>query len=268
MEHLENITAIRCTVLGFDKDYWGPVCDEMMSFKRLIVTYAHSRKDLISFVYDFEPMLILMELTPENIAIATYLAGFHKYRQAFTVGVWEGETVNFKKFIENHLVSAVLQKSDSARKDAMSIFRKFKRYYRYGVNLKSLTDKMPITNDICWHDPSWDERFTREYISNKLDKLGVKRELEGHRYLIAAIALYYSQRGAPEPNKLYTNIAYYYDTTPAAVEKAIRYAIETAWMVGDIDCQHRMFGMSIDEEKGKPTNAEFIARLAQDDYWK
>ncbi len=127
---------------------------------------------------------------------------------------------------------------------------------------------MPISNDICWHDYSWDDRFTREFISEKLDRLGVRKELEGHKYLIAAIAMNYAMRSVPEPVKLYSRIAEYYDTTPAAVEKAIRYAIETAWIVGDIDYQHMIFGMTIDEEKGKPTNSEFIARLALDDYWK
>ena len=45
---------------------------------------------------------------------------------------------------------------------------------------------------------------------------------------------------------------------------AVRYAIETAWVTGDIFYQQELFGMTVSEDRGKPTNAEFIARLALD----
>ena len=268
MDLPKGIITVRCTILGTDQGYWERITYELEDFHRFIFTYAHTREDMVGFVYEYEPMLILMEMTPENIGIATYMAGLSKYRLAFTVGMCEGNVKSFKKFEDHKLVSTLLTKSGEDRKDAMSIMRKYKRYYRYGCNLKSLTEKMPIVNDICWHDPSWDERSTWDHISNKLDKLGVRKELEGHRYLIAAIAIQSAVRDVPEPSKLYSNIADYYETTPSAVEKAIRYAIETAWMTGDIEMQHKVFGMTVDEEKGKPTNSEFIARLALDDQWR
>ena len=62
---------------------------------------------------------------------------------------------------------------------------------------------------------------------------------------------------------LYSRIAQRYGKNPAAVERGIRYAIETAWIRGDADFQEMVFSHSISPFKGKPTNAEFIARSSE-----
>ena len=62
-------------------------------------------------------------------------------------------------------------------------------------------------------------------------------------------------------SKLYELTALYFNTTAAAVEKSLRYALERAWTVGNICMQQIIFGNTIDEAKGKPTNSEFIARI-------
>jgi two-component system response regulator (stage 0 sporulation protein A) len=62
--------------------------------------------------------------------------------------------------------------------------------------------------------------------------------------------------------ELYPTIAQKYDTTSSRVERAIRHAIELAWDRGDIDKINKFFGYTISGEKGKPTNSEFIAIIA------
>jgi two-component system response regulator (stage 0 sporulation protein A) len=62
--------------------------------------------------------------------------------------------------------------------------------------------------------------------------------------------------------ELYPTIAQKYDTTPSRVERAIRHAIELAWDRGDLDKINKFFGYTISGEKGKPTNSEFIAIIA------
>ena len=57
-------------------------------------------------------------------------------------------------------------------------------------------------------------------------------------------------------------VAEKYDTTPSRVERAIRHAIELAWDRGNTDMISHYFGYTINLEKGKPTNGEFIARMA------
>ena len=62
--------------------------------------------------------------------------------------------------------------------------------------------------------------------------------------------------------ELYPSIAKKYNTTASRVERAIRHAIEVAWGRGKIDTINSLFGYTINNEKGKPTNSEFIAMIA------
>ena len=61
---------------------------------------------------------------------------------------------------------------------------------------------------------------------------------------------------------LYPDVAKKYNSTPQRVEKAIRHAIEVAWSRGKIDAIDELFGYTINNHKGKPTNSEFIALIA------
>ena len=162
------------------------------------------------------------------------------------------------------MLDGVIIKTGDARRDGTKVYHALVRNMRYGVNLNTIMEKMPVSGEVEWHDVSFEIRRTHDMLSDKLADLGVRKHLKGHKYLIAAIAMQSLEFGVPDLEKIYERIADYYEVTPKAVEKAIRYAIETAWVNGDIRYQHAMFGMSIDEERGKPTNAEFIARLAVD----
>ena len=61
---------------------------------------------------------------------------------------------------------------------------------------------------------------------------------------------------------LYPGIAKKFDTTPSRVERAIRHAIEVAWSRGKMDTIDELFGYTVNNRKGKPTNSEFIALIA------
>ncbi|HCL50205.1 MAG TPA: sporulation transcription factor Spo0A, partial [Clostridiaceae bacterium] len=62
--------------------------------------------------------------------------------------------------------------------------------------------------------------------------------------------------------ELYPAIAKKYNTTASRVERAIRHAIEVAWSRGEIDTINKVFGYTVHNDKGKPTNSEFIAMVA------
>lgn len=62
--------------------------------------------------------------------------------------------------------------------------------------------------------------------------------------------------------ELYPMIAEKFNTTPSRVERAIRHAIELAWDRGNVELMNKVFGYTIDVERGKPTNSEFIAMVA------
>ena len=88
--------------------------------------------------------------------------------------------------------------------------------------------------------------------------------IKGYSYIRDSISLMYnkpSMLGAIT-KELYPEIASMYDTTSSRVERAIRHAIEVSWTRGDYEVMEEIFGHSVDYDRAKPTNSEFIATLA------
>lgn len=92
--------------------------------------------------------------------------------------------------------------------------------------------------------------------------LGFSPQLVGTKYLMYMLMIKCSGLRM-SLNSIYSFIADKFNTTPKAVERAVRYSIERAWMIGDITMQFKIFGYSVDAGRGKPTNSEFIARLCE-----
>ena len=101
-------------------------------------------------------------------------------------------------------------------------------------------------------------------ISKILKHIGVPGHLLGWGYVREAVILAMKNRNILTAinSKLYPQIARKFDTTPSRVERAIRHAIEVAWDRGDMDVLCGYFGSTISADRGKPTNKEFIATVA------
>lgn len=262
MEKDRLIVEHRGLYLGRADGYFKEFSGHLSTLSRISFVTVKTEEALIEKCYSYEPMLIVIDLDPKSAEIAVKASRLAKYRQSVSIGLFAGDSESMKSLVDGFALTDIVTKTDDPCADAQNVLRLYRQNMKYGVNLKTITKKMPVVTDLVWHDNTRDEQTFRAAISDKLVRLGVKRELAGHRYLIAAIAMQSALHEAPKPKKLYGSVAEYYDTTPSAVERAIRYAIETAWVVGDIDYQQKYFGMSVDEDRGKPTNAEFIARLA------
>ena len=108
-------------------------------------------------------------------------------------------------------------------------------------------------------------RYDPEYLIRQiLLELGAPDHLVGHPYVVEAILLVVQDRTYIDSITfgLYPQLAAKFDTTASRVERAMRHLIEVTWTRGDLDTLNRYFGSTISPEKGKPTNGEFIARLA------
>ena len=94
--------------------------------------------------------------------------------------------------------------------------------------------------------------------------LGVPCHINGYNYLITAISLVVGNADLINSitKELYPAVAEKYKTTPSRVERAVRHAIECGWDRVDMDVMTEYFGNTISAIKGKPTNSEFIARVA------
>ena len=101
-------------------------------------------------------------------------------------------------------------------------------------------------------------------VTEILHQIGVPAHIKGYQFLRDAILL---TAADPEyinavTKRLYPEIAKNNNTTPSRVERAIRHAIEVAWDRGDVDTLNSYFGYTIHNLRGKPTNSEFIAMIA------
>ena len=101
-------------------------------------------------------------------------------------------------------------------------------------------------------------------VRNLLIEIGVPEHIKGSKYLVKAICAVVENDDLINAItcELYPLVAEAFQTTPSRVERAIRHAVEVAWIRCDLDVLRQHFGNTISPSKGKPTNSEFIARLA------
>ncbi len=101
-------------------------------------------------------------------------------------------------------------------------------------------------------------------VTDIIHEIGVPAHIKGYQYLREAIILTIHDMDMINAvtKVLYPEVAKKFGTTPSRVERAIRHAIEVAWDRGDIEVLQKFFGYTVSNIKGKPTNSEFIAMIA------
>lgn len=101
-------------------------------------------------------------------------------------------------------------------------------------------------------------------VTSVIHEIGVPAHIKGYQYLREAIMIAVGDMEVINAvtKVLYPEVAKRFDTTASRVERAIRHAIEVAWDRGDIETLQKYFGYTVSNAKGKPTNSEFIAMIA------
>lgn len=122
---------------------------------------------------------------------------------------------------------------------------------------KGFTAVNEITRELGAHE-------LESEVTNIIHEIGVPAHIKGYHYLREAIIM--SVNDVEMLNSitkvLYPTIAKKYQTTPSRVERAIRHAIEVAWSRGKVDTIDELFGYTVSNGKGKPTNSEFVALIS------
>jgi len=123
---------------------------------------------------------------------------------------------------------------------------------RGGENLRLADKRRPDKNNI------------ESMVTSIIHEIGVPAHIKGYQYLREAIIIAVNDMDVINAitKVLYPQVAKTFQTTPSRVERAIRHAIEVAWDRGDLDTLQRFFGYTVSNTKGKPTNSEFIALIA------
>lgn len=135
--------------------------------------------------------------------------------------------------------------------DTAAIADRVEEIAAYEYNLK-LPDGRKNGNDI------------ESMVTAIIHEIGVPAHIKGYQYLREAIMIAVDDMDVINAitKVLYPQVAKTFDTTPSRVERAIRHAIEVAWDRGDLETLQKFFGYTVSNTKGKPTNSEFIALIA------
>ncbi len=140
------------------------------------------------------------------------------------------------------------------------------------LNLSNLTEHVesllrarnPRQTSIQSPKPETETPDIEAQVTRIIHQIGVPAHIKGYQYLRTAILLTVkdSEIINSVTKVLYPSVAKKYSTTTSRVERAIRHAIEVAWDRGDVDTLNSYFGYTIQNNRGKPTNSEFIAMIA------
>ncbi|NLY43540.1 MAG: sporulation transcription factor Spo0A [Clostridiaceae bacterium] len=128
-------------------------------------------------------------------------------------------------------------------------------------------NRMAIRRDITNDDALVSNTTLKDLeasVTKVIHEVGVPAHIKGYQYLRDAIMMVIKDMDVINSitKQLYPSIARQYNTTPSRVERAIRHAIEVAWGRGQVEVLDSLFGYTIQNNKGKPTNGEFIAMIA------
>lgn len=144
--------------------------------------------------------------------------------------------------------------------DNQMLLNRIKHIRRIGEKRVREAKRQPIREDT----DTYKKGNLEADVTNVIHEIGVPAHIKGYQYLRDAIIL--SVNDMEMLNSitkiLYPTIAKKHQTTPSRVERAIRHAIEVAWSRGKMDTIDELFGYTVSTGKGKPTNSEFIALIA------
>ena len=132
------------------------------------------------------------------------------------------------------------------------------------VNLQSLMEQMRFAaQEEEAEEPAYSPTLESR-VTAIIHEVGVPAHIKGYQYVREAIMIAVEDMDVINAvtKVLYPEVAKRFGTTPSRVERAIRHAIEVAWDRGDLETLQHYFGYTVNSAKGKPTNSEFIAMIA------
>lgn len=224
-----------------------------------LVGHADNGKDICDIIREKEPDVVLLDIIMPKVDGLTVM-----------------ETINQDSTMKKHpafiVISAVGQEQITENAfnlgacyyimkpfDNEMILNRIKHFRNIGNAHKREVRRAGIglTRETLKRDLELD-------VTNIIHEIGVPAHIKGYQYLRDAILM--SIEDMEMLNSitkiLYPTIAKKHQTTPSRVERAIRHAIEVAWSRGKMDTIERLFGYTVNNGKGKPTNSEFIALIA------
>ena len=209
---------------------------------------AHNGADALELIKKHSPDIVVLDVVMPQID---------------GIGVLESmQTMRFDKTPHVIMLSSLGQSDMTQR--AMDLGARY--YMMKPVDFSVLTSRL-IGMANSTHLPLSGPNMTRNLdveVTRVIQQMGVPAHVKGYQYLRDAIIFVIEEMNllGAVTKELYPLIAKKHDSTSSRVERAIRHAIELAWDRGNMEMMSKFFGYTVNMERGKPTNSEFIAMVA------
>ncbi|AAM24528.1 two-component system response regulator (stage 0 sporulation protein A) [Caldanaerobacter subterraneus subsp. tengcongensis MB4] len=249
------IKKIRIAIADDNKEFANILAEYLSAQQNIeVVGVANDGNQAIEIIKNQSPDLLILDI------IMPYLDG---------IGVLEKINEEQLKKPKILILSAVGQEKITQRAIALGADYYVLKPFDLAMLSKRILELMEPDLDIVSRTVFHVVKAKKDYdleamITEIIHEVGVPAHIKGYMYLRDAISLVISNMEYLNSvtKMLYPKIAEKYNTTPSRVERAIRHAIEVAWSRGRTEVLNELFGYTINDEKGKPTNSEFIALIA------
>ena len=237
------------------------VVDDNINLVDMIKEYFKDNKliDVCYTAYDGEEAIELIQKEKDNFDVMILDLIMPKKD-----GMYVLEEMKNKGIVKNTIVATSYNASDVIRKvSEMNV----NYFILKPFDLMDLEKRIMDTMDCIKHEEKNLDLYHNNLnvsITKVLHELGIPSHIKGYQYIREGIGIVYER---PETiggitKELYPELAMKFDTTVSRVERAIRHAIEVSWNRGSWDLMEEIFGHSVDIDKAKPTNSEFIVTIA------
>ncbi|MDO5382590.1 MAG: sporulation transcription factor Spo0A [Eubacteriales bacterium] len=228
-----------------------------------IVGTADNGKDIIDIIKSKKPDVVLLDIImPQFDGIAVMEKILEEKKDDYEPSFIIISSIGKEDITENALDTGAAYYFMKPFDNEMLINRI--RYVRNASTIKSSVHKNHNGKVLSNENSNISDRNLESNITEMIHDIGIPAHIKGYQYLRDSIIL-----AVKEPDVinsitkvLYPTIAHMYNTTSSRVERAIRHAIEVAWNRGNTDTLNDLFGYTISNGKGKPTNSEFIALIS------
>ena len=209
-----------------------------------VVGSTGSGAELMELVHQLQPEMVIMDL------ILPGLDGFGVLGQLQAMG--DGAPKVF-------VTSTFSNESTVSRAVDMGVYYFLPKPVSEQSLLEQMRKAVAPQEEVVVQEPALEGRVTAI-----IHEIGVPAHIKGYQYLREAIMIAVNDMEVINAvtKVLYPSVAKAFNTTPSRVERAIRHAIEVAWDRGDLETLQHYFGYTVNSAKGKPTNSEFIALIA------
>ena len=239
--------------IGDDNERILKILEEIVTNDKelTLVGTANNGEEMYQIIKNKEPDVVLLDLIMPKMDGLSVMDEVRRNK-------------NLKKYPNFIIITAVGQEQiteDAFRKGASYYIMKPFHNTTVLNRIKDFHNKIPLENKSMKNTI---ENNLESHVTTMIHEIGIPAHIKGYHYLRDAIIMAIEDMDVLNAitKILYPTVAKRYQTTSSRVERAIRHAIEVAWNRGKLDVLNELFGYTISHGKGKPTNSEFIALVA------